>query len=166
MAAPVKQYLSESLVRPPCVFLRFGVGILHSMEKATQLVHGTPRLAASHRTCTRVNHDAMRRSWQRKESSPFSHGRSIRRFEGPVSSDPRVPRCRGTLQRNKQKNTKGRSYLTCSRRALPVTNIIYQRKRPSRLRMATDLLKLGWPGVWLLGAALLPCGACPLIRLL
>lgn len=33
------------------VFLRFGVGILHSMEKATQLVQGTPRLAASQRTC-------------------------------------------------------------------------------------------------------------------
>lgn len=32
------------------VFLRLGVGILHSMEKATQLVHGTPRLAASQRT--------------------------------------------------------------------------------------------------------------------
>lgn len=31
-------------------FLRFGVGILHSIEKATQLVHGTPRLAASQRT--------------------------------------------------------------------------------------------------------------------
>lgn len=27
-----------------------GGGILHSIEKATQLVHGTPRLAASHRT--------------------------------------------------------------------------------------------------------------------
>lgn len=33
------------------VFLRFGVGILHSIEKATQLVQGTPRLAASQRTC-------------------------------------------------------------------------------------------------------------------
>jgi hypothetical protein len=33
-----------------CVFFRFGVGILHSMEKATQFVHGTPRLAASQRT--------------------------------------------------------------------------------------------------------------------
>ena len=31
-------------------FLRLGVGILHSMEKATQLVQGTPRLAASQRT--------------------------------------------------------------------------------------------------------------------
>ena len=26
---------------------------MHSIEKATQLVHGTPKLAASHRTCTR-----------------------------------------------------------------------------------------------------------------
>ena len=33
-------------------FLRLGVGILHSIEKATQLVHGTPRLAASQRTCS------------------------------------------------------------------------------------------------------------------
>ncbi len=32
------------------LFLRFGVGILHSIEKATQLVQGTPRLAASQRT--------------------------------------------------------------------------------------------------------------------
>ena len=31
-------------------FFLFGVGILHSIEKATQLVQGTPRLAASHRT--------------------------------------------------------------------------------------------------------------------
>lgn len=48
-------YLSESFMRvlpadAACVFLRFGVGILHSIEKATQLVHGTPRLAASQRT--------------------------------------------------------------------------------------------------------------------
>ena len=34
----------------PAVFLRLGVGILHSIEKATQFVHGTPKLAASHRT--------------------------------------------------------------------------------------------------------------------
>ena len=32
------------------VFFRFGVGMRHSMEKAVQLVQGTPRLAASHRT--------------------------------------------------------------------------------------------------------------------
>lgn len=31
-------------------FFRFGDGILHSIEKATQLVQGTPRLAASQRT--------------------------------------------------------------------------------------------------------------------
>lgn len=42
-------YLSVSFL--PAVFFRFGAGILHSMEKATQLVHGTPRLAASQRTC-------------------------------------------------------------------------------------------------------------------
>lgn len=32
------------------VFFRLGDGILHSMLKATQLVQGTPRLAASQRT--------------------------------------------------------------------------------------------------------------------
>lgn len=41
-------HLSDSFL--PLVFLRFGVGILHSIWKATQFVHGTPRLAASHRT--------------------------------------------------------------------------------------------------------------------
>jgi len=48
----VQSYLSVSLTFPaePAVFFRFGTGILHSMENATQFVHGTPRLAASHRT--------------------------------------------------------------------------------------------------------------------
>ncbi len=44
-------HLSESLALAWAVRLRLGGGILHSIEKATQLVHGTPRLAASHRTC-------------------------------------------------------------------------------------------------------------------
>lgn len=49
------KYLSESLegavvVLCAAVFLRLGVGMRHSMEKATQLVQGTPRLAASQRT--------------------------------------------------------------------------------------------------------------------
>ncbi len=35
------------------VFFRFGVGILHSIENAVQFVHGTPKLAASHRTYIR-----------------------------------------------------------------------------------------------------------------
>lgn len=43
--------LSSSLpLIPDAIFFRFGVGILHSIEKATQFVHGTPRDAASHRT--------------------------------------------------------------------------------------------------------------------
>lgn len=42
-------YLSDSFL--PDVFFLLGVGILQSIEKATQLVQGTPRLAASHRTC-------------------------------------------------------------------------------------------------------------------
>jgi hypothetical protein len=45
-----KTYLSESFALAAVVFFRLGVGILHSMEKATQLVHGTPKLAASQRT--------------------------------------------------------------------------------------------------------------------
>ena len=42
-------YLSESLDLL-AVFFRLGAGILHSIAKAVQLVHGTPKLAASHRT--------------------------------------------------------------------------------------------------------------------
>lgn len=50
--ARCRLHLSESLAFAPMVPALFllGVGILHSMLKATQLVHGTPRLAASHRT--------------------------------------------------------------------------------------------------------------------
>ena len=44
----LQTYLSVSFLDP--VFFRFGVGILHSIENAVQFVHGTPRLAASHRT--------------------------------------------------------------------------------------------------------------------
>lgn len=44
-------YLSESLVvEAVWVFFLLGVGILHSIWKATQLVQGTPREAASQRT--------------------------------------------------------------------------------------------------------------------
>ena len=50
---PRQPYLSESFALPAAVFFRFGVGILHSMENATQFVHGTPRLAASQRTYSR-----------------------------------------------------------------------------------------------------------------
>jgi hypothetical protein len=46
-------YLSESFAFPAAVFFLLGVGILHSIENATQLVHGTPKLAASHRTYLR-----------------------------------------------------------------------------------------------------------------
>lgn len=49
-------------------FFRFGVGILHSIPKATQLVHGTPRLAASHRTYEIKKHrnvsDTSKRGWR------------------------------------------------------------------------------------------------------
>ena len=49
----VQTYLSVSFAfpaAPPAVFFLFGTGILHSIENATQFVHGTPRLAASHLT--------------------------------------------------------------------------------------------------------------------
>jgi len=42
--------LSPSLALLVWFFLRLGTGILHSMENATQFVHGTPRDAASQRT--------------------------------------------------------------------------------------------------------------------
>ena len=41
---------SASWARAVCVFLRLGVGMRHSMEKAVQFVQGTPREAASQRT--------------------------------------------------------------------------------------------------------------------
>ena len=47
----VLTHLCESCALVACVFLRLGVGMRHSMEKAVQLVQGTPRLAASQRTC-------------------------------------------------------------------------------------------------------------------
>ncbi len=43
-------YLSESLDWEPGAFFLLGDGMRHSIEKATQLVQGMPRLAASHRT--------------------------------------------------------------------------------------------------------------------
>lgn len=52
-------YLSESFALPVAVFFLFGAGILHSIEKATQLVHGTPKLAASHRTYVRCVNDDL-----------------------------------------------------------------------------------------------------------
>lgn len=46
-------YLSDSFAGAALLwtFFLFGLGIRHSIEKATQLVQGTPRLAASQRTC-------------------------------------------------------------------------------------------------------------------
>src|SRR5262249_44736498 len=60
-------------------FFRFGVGILHSMEKATQLVQGTPRLAASHRTCRR-RHCSISYTADPSSSSTLPFSRSA----GPV----------------------------------------------------------------------------------
>lgn len=55
MAGELCTHLSESFAALACVFFLLGCGILQSIEKATQFVHGTPRLAASHRTCEFVN---------------------------------------------------------------------------------------------------------------
>jgi hypothetical protein len=49
-------YLSSSLDLCVLFFLRFGTGILHSMENATQLVQGTPNEAASQRTAAESAH--------------------------------------------------------------------------------------------------------------
>ena len=70
-------YLSESLPLPD-VFFRLGVGILHSMLKATQFVHGTPSEAASHRT---YGHTMMSEQtgpqWQRRRLSLSQAGCSV-----------------------------------------------------------------------------------------
>lgn len=60
------------------------------MEKATQLVQGTPRLAASHRTCTSdralvsqvqdtfdERRQARRQHQKQRQYGPFSHGKSV-----------------------------------------------------------------------------------------
>jgi hypothetical protein len=44
------KYLSSSFALELLVFFLLGTGILHSIAKATQFVHGTPREAASQRT--------------------------------------------------------------------------------------------------------------------
>jgi hypothetical protein len=87
-------YLSVSFARA-CVFLRLGVGMRHSMEKAVQLVHGTPRLAASHRTYAVVMRCPCEGCWgARGDNSPFVHGRLWSRSLADVL--PR-PRCRGIV---------------------------------------------------------------------
>lgn len=53
----MRSHLSESFALAAAVFLRFGTGILHSIEKATQFVQGTPKLAASHLTYTPSRQD-------------------------------------------------------------------------------------------------------------
>lgn len=55
-----KAHLSESLVvEAVWVFFRLGWGILHSIWKATQLVHGMPKEAASHLTFRLFTHDCQ-----------------------------------------------------------------------------------------------------------
>jgi hypothetical protein len=72
---PLPTYLSVSFF--PDVFLRLGVGILQSIENATQLVHGTPRLAASHRTC-KESELRRNRCFNVGGVAPFAHDTSGR----------------------------------------------------------------------------------------
>lgn len=87
---PPSTYPVASLVFSCCwFFFRLGVGIRHSMEKATQLVQGTPRLAASHRTCTsdrsakpRITTPSPAGHQHQKQGEhggfgPFAHGKSV-----------------------------------------------------------------------------------------
>jgi hypothetical protein len=59
------------------VFLRFGEGILHSMLKATQLVQGTPRLAASQRTWETRQKGVHGRRGVSCSGGPFARGMSV-----------------------------------------------------------------------------------------
>lgn len=71
--------LSESFEGLLWVFFLLGGGIMHSIEKATQLVHGTPRLAASHRTFQfSIKVTVWPWYWRGWEvlDSPFVHGMS------------------------------------------------------------------------------------------
>jgi len=72
-------YLSDSFF--PDVFLRFGVGILQSIENATQFVHGTPRLAASHRTCNESKYGRERYSSVGR-IAPCAHDMSNKELAG------------------------------------------------------------------------------------
>ena len=141
-------YLSTSFFPLP-VFLRFGLGILHSMPKAVQFVHGTPKLAASHRTCRRQN---------RTVRSPSIHrarrGIAICTFRawhvcGSSKSvlNSQKPRCRGSLLVMLGR-VLGRAptYLACSGCTLPVGRTGISLCCISQCRVyRTNLLKLGWP---------------------
>jgi hypothetical protein len=59
------------------VFLRLGEGILHSMLKATQLVQGTPRLAASQRTCETRQKRVHGWAGVSCSGGPFARGMSV-----------------------------------------------------------------------------------------
>jgi hypothetical protein len=71
------------------VFFLFGEGILHSMLKATQLVQGTPRLAASQRTWETRQKRVHREVWASCRSGPFARGMSIASSQHVVPSKPK-----------------------------------------------------------------------------
>lgn len=76
-------YLSESLVvEAVWVFFLLGWGILHSIWKATQLVHGMPNEAASHLTFLLFHHACQ--FWLRSSSE----GRIFAARAGIRSSSP------------------------------------------------------------------------------
>lgn len=68
-------YLSESLVvEAVWVFFLLGVGILHSIWKATQLVQGTPREAASQRTFLLFKKKGLSVKFFQRPQSPGNTG--------------------------------------------------------------------------------------------
>lgn len=128
------------------VFFLLGAGILHSIENATQLVHGTPRLAASHRTWFSIS--LINLVWHIGARIPS--GRGMSSSELVASNCVARPAGCGT-------------YFTSSRCALPVAPSA--NALPHFSISSTHLLKLGWPGIWSLGAAALltsmpPGGVC------
>jgi hypothetical protein len=72
------------------VFFLLGEGILHSMLKATQLVQGTPRLAASQRTWETRQKRVHGEIWASCRIGPFARGMSIVGSQHMVLSKPKT----------------------------------------------------------------------------
>jgi hypothetical protein len=130
LVSPASLTPSVSLARDVCVFLRLGVGMRHSMEKAVQLVHGTPREAASQRTCAAVT--IARRGGRHRDYSLCANGTLFGLSAFVASIIIARPRCRGCqaklhyrtaalpacLLANKACTYMGRLTLACSTGAL------------------------------------------------
>lgn len=103
------------------VFFRLGEGILHSMPKAVQFVQGTPRLAASQRTCSALVsfHCAVSRSGT-GGYEPFEHGRSVVRAKLSAKRTTSVPRQTRCGRCANGGPAIGETYLTGPGSALPI----------------------------------------------